>query len=80
MLKMMFQYFVWLSHVKTGLTGKDSDAEKDRRQEEKGMTAEEMIGWHYRLNGHDFEQAPGDGEGKCAAVHGVTKSWALLSN
>ena len=36
---------------------------KDRRQEEKGMT-EEMIGWHHRLNGYEFEQALGDGEGQ----------------
>ena len=32
-------------------------------QEEKGMTGDEMVGWHHRLNGHEFEQAPGDGEG-----------------
>ena len=52
------------------------DAGKDWRQE-KG-TADEMVGWHYRLNGHEFEQALGDGEGQgawCAAVPGVTKSW-----
>ena len=50
--------------VKNWLTGKDPVAGKDRRQEEKGTTEDEMAGWHYRLNGHDFEQAPGDGEGK----------------
>ena len=39
------------------------DILKDWRQEEKGMTEDEMIGWHHQLNGHEFEQAPGDGEG-----------------
>ena len=36
---------------------------KDWRQEEKGMTEDKMVGWHHRLNWHEFEQAPGDGEG-----------------
>ena len=31
---------------------------------EKGATEDEMVGWHHRLNGHEFEQAPGDGEGQ----------------
>ena len=41
------------------------------------MTEEKMVGWHHRLNGCEFEQAPGDSEGQGslgAAVHGVTKS------
>ena len=38
-----------------GLTGKDPDAEEDWRQEEKGTTEDEMIGWHHRLDGHGFE-------------------------
>ena len=50
--------------AKSWLTGKDPDAGKDWRQEEKGMTADEMVGWHHRLNGHEFEQAPGDSEGQ----------------
>ena len=41
---------------------KDSDAEKDWRQ--KGMTKDEMVGWHHRLDGHEFEQAPGVGDGQ----------------
>ena len=42
--------------------GKDPDAGNDWRQEEKGMTEDEMVGWHHWLNGHEFEQAPGDCE------------------
>ena len=44
------------------LIGKDPDAGKDWGQEEKGMTEDEMVGWHHRLNGPEFEQALGDGE------------------
>ena len=40
------------------------DAGKDRGQEEKGATEDEMVRWHHRLNGHEFEQTPGDGEGQ----------------
>ena len=43
---------------------KDPFAGKDWRQEEKGTTEDEMVGWHYWLNGHEFEQTPGDGEGQ----------------
>ena len=42
------------------------------------MTEDEMVGWHHRLNGREFEQVPRGGEGReawCAAVHGVAKSW-----
>ena len=41
-----------------------TDAGKDRRQEEKGTTVDKIVGCHHQLNGHEFEQAPGDGEGK----------------
>ena len=48
------------------------------------MTEDKMVGWHHRLNGHEFEQALEDGEGQvccgCAAVHGVTKSRTRLSD
>ena len=50
--------------VKDWLLGKDPDAGKDWRQEEKGMTEDEMIGWHYWLDGHAFEQALGVGSGQ----------------
>ena len=50
--------------VNSRLIEKDRDAGKDRRQEEKQITEDEMAGWHYWLKGHEFEQAPGDGEGQ----------------
>ena len=46
------------------LIWKYPDAVKDWRQEEKRATEDEMVGWHHQLNGHEFEQAPGDGEGQ----------------
>ena len=61
MLKLKLQYF---GHV-MWLIGKGPVAGKDWRQEEKGMTKDEMFGWHHWLNGHEFEQVPGvvDGQG-----------------
>ena len=53
---------LWPPDTKKELIGKDSDAEKDWSQEEKGMTEEEMVGWHQWLNGHEFEQTLGDSE------------------
>ena len=57
---------------------KDPDAGKDGRQEEKGMTEDEMVRWHHPLNGHEFEQAPGDGEGQgslvCSSLGGQKES------
>ena len=50
---------LWPPDVKNWLTGKDPDAGKDLSQEEKGMTEDEMAGWHHRLNGHEFEWTPG---------------------
>ena len=43
---------------------KDPDARKDGRREEKGTTEDEMVGWHHRLDGREFEQAPGVGDGQ----------------
>ena len=55
---------LWPPDSKSSFIGKDSDAEKDWRQEEKRPTEDEMVGWHHWLNGHEFEQALGDGEGQ----------------
>ena len=63
--------------MKSRLIRKDPDVGKDQRQEEKGITEDEMVGWHHRLNGHEFEQALGvvtDREAWHVSVHGVTKS------
>ena len=82
MLKLKFQYFghmIW----RTDLNGKDPDAGKDWGQEDKGMTEDQMVGWHHRLSGHEFEQAQElvmDREAWHAAVHGVAKNWTWLSN
>ena len=46
---------LWPPHVKSWLTGKDPDAGRDWGQEEKGMTEDEMAGWHHRLDGHESE-------------------------
>ena len=54
---------LWLPDAKSRLTGKDPNSGKDRRQEEKGTTEDEMVGWHHWLNGHEFEQTLGDGDG-----------------
>ena len=65
---------------------KDPDAGQDWRQEEKGMTEDEMVGWHQWLDRHEFEQPPGDGEGQgslaCCSQWGKScaKSWAQMSD
>ena len=55
---------LWPPDTKSRLTGKDPDAGKGWRQEEKGTAEDENTGWHHPLNGHDFEQALGVGEGQ----------------
>ena len=52
----------WPPDMKSQLIENDPDLGKERRQEEKGMTVDEMVGWHHWLNGHEFEQALGDGD------------------
>ena len=68
----------WPPDVKKWLTGKDSDAGKDWRQEEKGTVEDEMVGWHHWLNGHEFQETPevGDGQGSlvCCSPWGRKES------
>ena len=62
----------WPPDEKSWLIGKDPDAGKDWRWEEKGMTEDEMVGWHHRLDGHEFEHALGDGgTGKTGVLQSV---------
>ena len=73
---------LWPPDVKNWLIWKDPDAEKNWRQEEKGTTKDEMIGWHHWLDEHEFEQGLGAGDGReawPAVVPGVTKSHTGLS-
>ena len=58
---------LWPLDVKCWLIGKDTDAREDGGQEEKGMTEDEMVGWHHRLNGHGFG-TPGVGDGQAGLV------------
>ena len=55
---------LWPPHAKSWLIGKDSDAVRDWGQEEKGMTEDEMAGWHHWLHGHEFEWTLGVGDGQ----------------
>ena len=81
-LMLKLQYFGHLIRRTDSL--EKTDAGKNWRQEEKGMTEDDMVGWHHWLNGHEFEQGLGVGDGQggqwWTAVHGVTKSQTLLSN
>ena len=53
---------LWPPDVKSWLIGKDPDAGKEWKQEEKGTIEGEMVAWHHWLNGHEFKQALGDGQ------------------
>ena len=55
---------LWPHDLKNWLLGKDLHAGKDFRKEEKGMTEDDMVGWHHQLDGHEFEQALGVGDGQ----------------
>ena len=65
----------WPPDVKNWLLGKDPDAGKYWRQEEKGTTEDKMVGWPHWLDGHEFEQAPGAGDGQGCLV--CCSSWGL---
>ena len=73
---------IWPPDSKNWLPGKDPDAEKDWRQEEKGITEDEMVEWHHQLDGHEFEQALGVSDGRgdlaCCSPWGrrVRHDWA----
>ena len=64
MLKLKHQYFGHLMQRTDSLEKTLPGDGKDCRQEEKGTTEDELVGWYHRLDGHEFEQAPGDGEGR----------------
>ena len=64
---------LWPPHSKSWLIGKDPDPGRDWGQEEKGMTKDEMAGWHHRLDGHEFEWTPGVGDGQGGLV--CCNSW-----
>ena len=68
----------WPPDAKGQLIGKDPDAGRDWRQEEKGMTEDDMVGWNHQLHGHDFEQAAGVGDGQvglaCCSTWGHKES------
>ena len=59
---------LWPPDGKNWLIGKDPDAGKDWRQEGRGMTEDEMVGWHHQLDGHELEQAMGLGNGQGSLV------------
>ena len=77
---------LWPPDARSQLTGKDPDAGKDWRQEEKRTTEDEMVGWHHRLNEDEFEQTPGVSEGRgrlaCCSPWGrrVRSNWATELN
>ena len=63
-LMLKLKLIAWPPDAQNWLLGKDPDAGKDWRQEQKGMTEDEMVGWHHRFNGHEFEQTLGVGDGQ----------------
>ena len=73
---------LWPPDAENWLIGKDPDAGKDWRQEEKGTIEDEMVGWNHWLSGHGFEQSPGGSEGQgslacCSPCgHRVRQDWA----
>ena len=86
MLQLKLQYFGYLIDAKNQLIRKDPDAWQDWKQEEKEMTEDEMVGWHHRLDGHEFEQAIGvcDRQGSLACCNPwsprVRHNWATELN
>ena len=77
---------LWPPHVRSWLIGKDPEAGRDWGQEDKGMTEDEMAGWHHLLDGREFEWTPGiaDGQGGLACCYSwgrrVGHDWATELN
>ena len=73
---------LWPPDAKSWLIWKDPDVGKDWRQEKKGMTEDEIVGWHHRLNGHGFGWTleVGDGQGGLAYCNSWSCSWATELN
>ena len=77
---------LWPLDAKSQLIRKDPDAGTDWSQEEKATTEDERVGWHHGLNGHEFEQTPGDGEGQgilaCCSPWGfrVRLDWSAINH
>ena len=69
---------LWPPDAKNWLIGRDPDAGKDWGQEEKGTTEDEMVGWHHWLDGYEFEQAPGVGDGRQSLVWYSPWGWKEL--
>ena len=69
----------WPPDAKNWVTGKDPDAGKDWRREEKGTTEDEMVGWHHQLNGHEFEHALGVGSGQESLACCKLSTWTELN-
>ena len=70
---------IWPPDVKNWLTGKDPDSGEDWRQEDKGTIKDEIVRWHHRLDGQEFEQASGVGDGQgslaCCSPWGLRETW-----
>ena len=85
-LTLKLKLILWPPDAKNWLTWKDPDAGKDWMQEEKGMTEDEVVGWHHWYDEHEFEQAPGAGDGQgslaCCSPWGsrVGHDWVTESN
>ena len=81
MLKLKLQYFGWC-WCEEPTRWKRPWCWEYWRQQEKGTINDEMVGWHHRLNGHEFEQTPGDSEGQgslaCRSYHYNTCPWELV--
>ena len=71
---------LWSPDVKNWLIGKDPDARKEWRQEEKGMTENEMVGWHYWLDRHECEQILGGRKEPGMLQSMQSQSWTQLSD